>query len=157
MGTGGVVEEALDPILIQVTIPLPIPMIYSALLEPKALESWLCDSARVAPEVGGEFVLTWKDPKGFTSSGRIETLHPDIDLGFSWSGPAEFARWMNEPEPPTHVYIRLQESPEGIDVTLEHTGWGSGEAWEAARSWHFHFWDERLRQFKEHLLRAAYG
>lgn len=151
------VEEALDPILIQVTIPLPIPMIFSGLLEPKALQGWLCDAARVTPEVGGEYVLTWKEPKGFTSSGRIETLQPDVDLQFGWVGPPEFARWMNEPEPHTHVYIRLQESPEGIDVTLEHTGWGAGEAWEAARSWHFHFWDERLRQFKEYLLRAAYG
>ena len=77
------VEEALDPILIQVTIPLPVPMVFSALLEPKALESWLCDSARVTPEVGGEYVLTWKDPKGFTSAGVIETIHPDVDLQFS--------------------------------------------------------------------------
>lgn len=150
-------EEALDPILIQVTIPLPIPMIHSALIEPKALESWLCDSALVTPEVGGEYVLTWKEPKGFTSPGRIRTLNPDVDLGFSWGAPPEFARLMNEPELHTHVYIRLQESPEGIDVTFEHTGWGSGEAWEAARSWHFHFWDERLQKFKEYLLKAAYG
>ncbi len=151
------VEEALDPILIQVTIPLPISMVFSALVEPKALESWLCDSARVTPEVGGVFALTWKEPKGFTSQGKILILHPDVDLEFSWTAPAEFARWMNEPEPRTRVYVRLQESPEGIDVTLEQTGWGSGEAWEAARSWHFHFWDERLQHFKEYLLRTAYG
>jgi hypothetical protein len=64
---------------------------------------------------------------------------------------------MNDPEPKTHVYVRLQESPEGIDVTLEHVGWGGGADWEEARSWHFHFWDGRLQRFKEHLLRAAYG
>ena len=64
---------------------------------------------------------------------------------------------MNAPEARTHVYVRLQESPEGIDVTLEHAGWGSGDEWEEARSWHFHLWDERLAELKTYLLKAAYG
>ena len=151
------VEEGLDPILIQVTIPLPIPMIYAAFIEPKQLEGWLCDGAHVGGKVGGPYELTWKEPVAFTSRGRLRQMTPDVDLEFGWTSPPDFARWMNEPEPKTHVYVRLQESPEGIDVTLEHVGWGSGEPWELARSWHFHLWEDRLERLKAYLMRLAYG
>ena len=149
--------EDLDPILIQVTIPLPIPMIYAGLIDPSHLTQWLAASVVVEPKVGGRFELTFDDEPKFTSRGRVTKMTPDVDIGFSWTAPTPFDALLNQPEPTTEVYVRLQESPEGIDVTLEHIGWKSGDDWEEARSWHFHFWDERLRRFKEHLLRAAYG
>ncbi len=151
------VEEGLDPILIQVTIPLPTAMIFRAWTDAKQLEGWLCDSAKVDGSVGGPFELAWKSPEAFTSHGKISALHPDLDLEFSWTGPPQFSDLMNRPSPRTHVYVRLQDSPEGIDVTLEHVGWLSGEAWEEARSWHFHLWDDRLARLKEYLVRQAYG
>ena len=150
-------DEGLDPILIQVTVPLPIAMIYAALLEPKRLEGWLAQHARVEPTVGGAFELVFADEPRFESHGTISQLTPDVDLGFHWQGPPEFAELMNRPQPRTTVYVRLQESPEGIDVTLEHAGWGDSAAWEEARSWHFHFWEERLRRLKDYLIREAYG
>ncbi len=151
------VEETLDPILIQVTVPLPVPMIYAALTVGDQLTGWLCDRAEVRAEVGGPYALGWKEPLAFESRGKVLQFTPDLDLGFSWLAPPPFASLMNVPEPKSHVYVRLQESPEGVDVTLEHSGWGSGEAWEEARSWHFHFWDERLQRLKEYLIKAAYG
>ena len=154
---GPAVEENLDPILIQVTIPLPISMIHASLLDPKQLHSWLCDEATVEPRVGGAYRLRWTGALAFESPGTIAQLTPDVDLGFRWYAPPMFAALMNEPEPKTTVYVRLQESPEGIDVTLEQAGWGSGGAWEEARSWHFHFWEERLRRLKDHLIKEAYG
>lgn len=150
-------EEPLDPILIQVTVPLPISMIYSAFLQTNHLEGWLCSSAKVEPKVGGTYELTWKEPVAFTSKGVITKMQPDVDLEFGWTSPPDFARWLNEPTPKTRVYVRLQESPEGIDVTLEHVGWESGEPWELARSWHFHFWEDRLEHLKTYLMRVAYG
>ena len=150
-------EESLDPILIQVTIPLPVPMIHAALLEPKRLQGWLCDRAEVEPKVGGAFRLRWDGPVPHESPGTITQLTPEVDLGFRWYAPAPFVALMNEPEPRTSVYVRLQESPEGVDVTLEHAGWGGSGAWEEARSWHFHFWEERLRRLKEYLIHEAYG
>ena len=149
--------DDLDPILIQVTIPLPIPMIYAGLIDPAHLTQWLAASAVVEPKVGGRYELTFDDEPQFSSRGHVTRMTPDVDIGFSWTGPSAFDALINRPEAATEVYVRLQESPEGIDVTLEHVGWKSGDAWEEARSWHFHFWDERLRRFKEHLVRAAYG
>jgi uncharacterized protein YndB with AHSA1/START domain len=150
-------DEPLDPILIQVTVPLPVPMIYSALTVGEQLQGWLCDRAEVRAEVGGAYTLAWKEPIAFESAGKVLQLTKDLDLGFSWFGPPPFAALMNEPTPKTQVYVRLQESPEGVDVTLEHSGWGSGEAWEEARSWHFHLWDDRLHLLKDYLIKVAYG
>ncbi len=150
-------DDALDAILIQVTIPLPVPMIYAAFIDPAQLSHWLADSARVVPKVGGDFSLTFAEPVAFTSAGTIDRMTADVDLGFTWEAPPEFASLMNGPPARTRVYVRLQESPEGIDITLEHEGWGSGAPWEDARSWHFHFWDERLQRLKDYLIRAAYG
>lgn len=150
-------DPELDPILIQVTVPLPVPMIFAALIDPEQLKGWLADTAQVAPRVGGEFRLTYSSDPPFESRGEVQKLTPDLDLGFTWTGPPEFASLMNGPPPKTHVYFRLQESPEGVDITMEHAGWVSGDAWEAARSWHFHFWDDRLQRLKDHLIKTAYG
>ena len=150
-------SEELDPILIQTTVPLPLGMVHAALLDPAQLRRWLADDVRVEPRVGGAFELRWTGPPERHSPGTVTVLTPEVDVGFSWFGPAEFDELMNRPEPKTKVYFRLQESPEGIDVTLEHQGWGAGPAWEEARSWHFQFWHEHLQLLKECLLKEAYG
>lgn len=149
--------DDLDPILIQVTVPLPVPMIYSAFTDPAQLRNWLADDAEVEPRVGGTYRLSWKGATPFESPGKILRMTPDLDIGFSWYGPPAFVRLMNQPEPRTQVYVRLQESPEGVDVTLEHEGWGGSDEWEEARSWHFHFWEERLERLKDYLIKSAYG
>jgi uncharacterized protein YndB with AHSA1/START domain len=151
------VEEPLDPILIQVTIPLPLPTIFAAFTEPAKLAAWLCDEAQVSPEVGGEYRLRWRGEPTFESAGKITHFTPSVDIGFGWTAPPPFVALMNEPTPKTAVYVRLQESPEGIDVTLEHSGWGASGAWEEARSWHFHFWEGRLEKLKGYLIHEAYG
>ena len=151
-------SEGLDPILIQVTIPLPVPMIYAAFTDPEKMRGWLADEAQVSPHVGGAYHLLWKKGETpFESPGKVSRMTADVDIGFSWYAPPRFATLMNQPEPRTQVYIRLQESPEGVDVTLEHEGWGASEAWEEARSWHFHFWDEKLTRLKDYLIKTAYG
>ena len=148
--------EDLDPILIQVTIPLPTSLILAAFTDSKQVEAWLHARAVIEPTVGGRYELTFADDTPFTSRGTVTHFTPDVDIGFSWQGPPAYSEVMT-PENPTHVYVRLQDSPEGIDVTLEHSGWKSGEAWEEARSWHFHLWDEALHRLKDYVLKAAYG
>ena len=150
-------DEPLDPILIQVTVPLPVPMIYGALTTAEQVQGWLCASARVGAAVGEPFHLTFTEPEPFESPGTILQRTPDVDLGFSWFAPQAFAALMNRPRTPSQVYLRLQESPEGVDITLEHSGWGAGIEWEEARSWHFHFWEERLGRLKDYLIHLAYG
>ena len=151
------ISEGLDPILIQVTVPLPVPMIYAAFTDPTQLKNWLADDAQVTAEVGGTYHLAWKGKTPFSSPGKILRMTPGLDIGFSWFAPPPFERLMNHPEPRTQIYVRLQESPEGVDITLEHEGWGASEPWEEARSWHFHFWEDRLTRLKDYLIKSAYG
>ncbi len=156
--TGPVIPEGLDPILIQVTVPLPVPMIYAAFTDPTQLAHWLADGAEVKPEVGGAYRLSFRgESPPFESPGKILRMTSDVDIGFSWFAPPPYDGLMNQPAAKTQVYVRLQESPEGVDVTLEHEGWGATEAWEDARSWHFHFWEARLDRLKDYLIKAAYG
>ncbi|MGA7923639.1 MAG: SRPBCC domain-containing protein [Thermoplasmata archaeon] len=150
--------DDLDPIIIQVTVPLPLAMIHSAFTDPSHLSGWLCTTAEVDARIGGIYRLSFTDDPPFTSDGVITHLTPELDVGFTWQGPPPFGEIMNLPSPRTSVYVRLQESPEGIDITLEHSGWGPAESeWEDARSWHFHRWDERLHGLREYLLKVAYG
>ena len=152
-------DSELDPILVQVTIPLPIPMIFSAFTEAKHLSEWMCDSASVEPRVGGRYELHFdSETIPFVSAGTITRYTPELEIGFTWIPPPEFdTRLEGCPKKPSEVYVRLQESPEGIDVTLEHAGWVDNEPGQEARSWHFRIWDERLHELKDYLLKAAYG
>jgi uncharacterized protein YndB with AHSA1/START domain len=150
-------DEPLDPIILQVTVPLAVDRIHAALLDPGKVGEWIGGTAEIEPRIGGRYTLHVAGETPFVSEGRITALTPALDLGFSWQGPEAFANEMNRPDPRTRVYFRLQDSPEGIDITLEHDGWGAGDAWEEARSFHFRFWDDRLHRLKEFLLREAYG
>ncbi|MCI4369189.1 MAG: SRPBCC domain-containing protein [Thermoplasmata archaeon] len=149
--------EPPDPIMIQVTVPLPIAMVYTAFIEPEKISGWMAEAAVVEPRVGGRYEITVTQGEPFASHGKVTMLTQDVDIGFSWEAPSQFASIMNLPHLKTSVYLRLQESPEGIDVTLEHSGWEGGDDWEDARSWHFHFWDDRLHRLRDFMLKAAYG
>lgn len=149
-------DDDLDPILIQVTVPLPVAMILAAFTDANQLTQWMCDGAHVRAEVGGPYDLTFQGDPTFTSHGVVTELHADLDIGFTWEAPEPHAALLNGPTP-TKVYVRLQDSPEGVDVTLEHSGWKSGAAWEDARSWHFQLWDDRLHRLRPYLMKTAYG
>ena len=150
--------QELDPILVQVTIPLPLPMVFQALTVEAQLAGWLCDRAVVEPRLGGRYELTFSSGAlPFTSLGKVTRLTADMELGFTWQVPAQLQAGLSNPDGRSEVYVRLQESPEGIDVTLEHGGWKESDEGAEARSWHFHLWDERLDQLKSYLVKAAYG
>ncbi|EQD73698.1 hypothetical protein B1B_03082, partial [mine drainage metagenome] len=82
------------------------------------------------PEAGGRYLLEWTEDPKFVSRGTIRAITADLDLDFTWEAPPPFTDLLRSAPSPSHVYVRLQESPEGIDVTLEHDGWGTGPAWE---------------------------
>ncbi|HXQ95265.1 MAG TPA: SRPBCC domain-containing protein [Thermoplasmata archaeon] len=148
-------DELLDPILIQVTIPLPQAMVFGAFADPTKVREWLAPVARIEPKVGAPYELEFTEPIAFATLGRVTHYTPDTDIGFTWRPPPLYADGIGPGE--SFVYVRLQDSPEGIDVTLEHSPWPSNGPGEEARSFHFHLWDERLHLLKEYLMRAAYG
>jgi uncharacterized protein YndB with AHSA1/START domain len=144
-----------DEILLQVTLATPIATIWEVLTRPEYLVHWLAPRVNVDLQVGGPFELFWDsaDPQRNSTLGcRILRLKEKEEVAFNWKGPAEFDRLMNQGAPLTEVSLSLGECPEGIDVTLIHSGWLAGEDWERARSWHFHTWERTLQKFKDYVL-----
>jgi uncharacterized protein YndB with AHSA1/START domain len=117
------VEENLDPILIQVTVPLPLTSVHAALLDPSRLKGWLCDEATVEPKVGGAYRLRWTGASPFESPGTITQLTPDLDLGFRWFAPQPFVALMNQPEPKTSACRSL---PRGSTSPSSRRAGGAG-------------------------------
>ncbi len=146
---------AADDILLQVTPRLPLEEVWNSLTRPEHLEKWLAPRVRVEPREGGAFELFWdKDgtSQNSTQGCRIVKFQEPETIVFTWKGPPRFADLMDQSPAPTQVHLTVSPCPEGIDVTLEHKGWGAGERWETARSWHFHYWEETLHRFREYVM-----
>ena len=111
------------------------------------LGSWLADSAEVEPVVGGKYEIFW-DPAIVENDGtrgcRMTAIEPGKFLSFDWRGPTMFERTMNVADPLTHVVVFFvpyaNADGSGTEVHLVHSGWGSGEEWERARSWFDNAW-----------------
>lgn len=150
-------EQSLPPddILIQVTPRLPIADVWNALVRPEHLVKWLAPKATIEAWEGGAIELAWDDDsplKGSTVSCKITKFERQDEIDFTWRAPEKFDKLMNQGAPQTEVFLTVSTCPEGIDVTLEHKGWQAGEDWEAARSWHFHFWDDALHRFRDYVM-----
>jgi uncharacterized protein YndB with AHSA1/START domain len=144
-----------DDILLQVTPALPLPDVWEGIVRPEHLTRWLAPRVRVEPREGGPFELFWdpKDPSHNSTQGcTVLRIREQDEIAFTWKGPPAFDALMNHGARLTEVQIRVAPCPEGIDVTLEHKGWQAGEAWEEARSWHVHYWDEVLHRLKDYLM-----
>lgn len=144
-----------DDIILQVTPKLPIGDVWTGLAQPEHMVKWLAPKVKFEPVVGGPFELFWdlgEPSKDSTEGCKVLKFQEPDELAFTWRGPPRFAMLMNQGAPITEVYIRVAPCPEGIDVTLEHKGWGAGDAWEEARSWHFHFWEDVLQRYKDYVM-----
>lgn len=98
-------------------------LVYRAFTRATGFRDWLCDGATTQAEPDGRIVLWWND--GYVSSGVFKKLEPDTEIVFTWQGRAE-------PQATT-VTVKLNKINGGTDLTLVHSGLGSGEAWETAR------------------------
>jgi uncharacterized protein YndB with AHSA1/START domain len=144
-----------DDILLQVTPALPLPDVWDGIVRPEHLTRWLAPRVRIELREGGPFELFWdlNDPSRNSTQGcTVLRVREQDELAFTWKGPPAFDSLMNRGTRLTEVQIRVAPCPEGIDVTLEHNGWQAGEAWEEARSWHVHYWDEVLHRLKDYLM-----
>jgi uncharacterized protein YndB with AHSA1/START domain len=149
-------HSELEPIQIGVTIPGPADRIFKALVQQQPLETWMCDDALVEPRVGGRFELTFSSGTiPFTSRGRITRIEPGRELAFTFQGPTHLQGGIAAPEDRAQVYLRLRESPEGVEVMCEQGGWIDSEAGEEAKAWHRRHWEERLDSLRAYLTEEA--
>ena len=111
------------------------------------LESWLTNHAEVEPRIGGKYELFWNpnDREIDSTIGcKITSMVEPRSLGFTWKGPKEFKRFMNEVDPLTHVSVSFMPLsmaiPPQTEIHLVHSGWRHSVEWQSARDYFIRNW-----------------
>ena len=122
----------------------------------KLLESWLTVHAEVDPIQDGKYELFWnpEDRENDSTIGcTVTAIEPHRFLSFTWKGPKEFKRFMNEVEPLTQVFVMFWPSQglesQSTDVRLIHSGWRSSVEWVEARNYFERNWSAAFEKLKE--------
>lgn len=115
-------------------IDAPPAQVYYALTNSSCLREWLADSSQIAPRPGGRFYLSWNS--GYYTSGEYTHLEPPGRVAFTWRGRGEPAE--------TQVQVTLAPQGSGTLVTIEHSGFGTGAAWEKASKESLSGWQRGL-------------
>lgn len=144
----------MEAIRIEVSISTSPDQVWLAWTESDRITAWFAPEAKVEAHRGGSFELYF-DPADHghqSTRGCVFTLiEPMRRLGFTWRGPDQFAGIMNEPAPLTSVTVDFYYEDGATRVDVEHGGWGEGEDWALARSWHQKAWEEVLANLKTYL------
>ena len=122
------------------------------------LEKWLAARADVEPRAGGKYELFWNpaEPEYDSTVGcRVTAFAPGKLLAFEWKGPKQYADFMNECEPLTHVTVAFIPGEERgkpyTEVHLVHTGWRATPEWEEARQWFVRNWEGAFKELEKQL------
>lgn len=124
---------------------------YQYFTQDELLERFFTVKAEVEPRVGGKYELDWdpeNSPEQATIGCRITALAKGQLLAFDWKGPPPHDQVMNDADPLTHVVLSFIPSGSSDSastrVHVVHSGWGSSEAWQAARDYFEPAWRQIL-------------
>lgn len=118
------------------------------------LESWLTEKAEVEPSVGGKYELFWdlEDLQVDSTRGcHISAYNPGRLLAFDWKGPKDFASFMNDADPLTHVVVAFFPSAQGTELHLLHGGWRRSGRWPEAKAYFERAWENALKNLKVYI------
>lgn len=68
----------------QQLIEVPRSRVFRALLDPRDLGQWFCDTAQVEPRPGGRYAFSGPHAYGAAASGTVTRLDPDRALSYVW-------------------------------------------------------------------------
>lgn len=126
---------------------------FGMFIEGSKIQRWLAVAAEVEPFVGGSYELFWdanNKEVNSTIGCKITAIENNRLLCFEWKGPVQFADFMNQANPLTHVSVFFVPGGENrTEIHLVHTGWGSGIAWEEARKWFEAVWGNALNKLED--------
>jgi uncharacterized protein YndB with AHSA1/START domain len=142
-------------------VPIPPEQAFRHFTQNELLEAFFTVKADVEPKVGGKYEQDWDPkttPEQATIGCRITALSNAKLLAFEWKGPPPHARVMNNADPLTQVTLSFfpvgdPASPH-TQVHVLHSGWGSGDAWRAARDYFDRAWGQVLDALDSHLRSA---
>jgi uncharacterized protein YndB with AHSA1/START domain len=99
---------------IQRTVNAPVSKVYAAWLEPKQLNRWFTNKARVDPKIGGRY------SNGDHDTGEFLELKPNRVVKFSWENPSAC--------PGTVVTVRFKSAGRNkCELELTHSRLGGPE------------------------------
>lgn len=138
----------------KVSLKSPLVDVWHSWTDSEEITNWFSPEANIEPRQGGSYELFF-DPNNHdhqsTKGCVITEITPMTCLSFQWKGPDQFMDIMNKPDPVTHVYVTFETVGDYTEVSIEHVGWGTGEKWEEARSWHIRAWKGVLADLENHF------
>ena len=108
---------------------------YRAFTNATALREWLCDVATVNPRPGGRLYLWWTS--GYYTSGEFTLAEAGKKVAFTWFGRGEPAA--------TQVQVAFSPQDGGTQITLVHSGIGTGEDWSQSTAEIEKGWENSLK------------
>jgi uncharacterized protein YndB with AHSA1/START domain len=114
-------------LVIEVTVPAPLPEVWKAFTTSEGLSTWLTPGAVVDLREGGEWTAHF--PGGSTGGGTILSFVPEKELVLSALAPDKFPTVRA-----TRTRARFSFEAQGSStvVRLTQTGWREGEEWVKA-------------------------
>lgn len=135
----------------KVVLNMTVKKVFEMFTEPEKLKKWLVKDAVIEPFVGGKYELYWdleNENQNSTIGCKITAIEFNKLLAFEWKGPVQFAEFMNNRDPLTHVTISFFNEGDNTEVHLIHSGWGSDKKWEQACKWFDSVWKNAFTQLE---------
>jgi uncharacterized protein YndB with AHSA1/START domain len=130
------------------TIDAPPPTVFRALTDAAELSRWWTSSAESDARTGGSFSYGFEfddASRNHTYTGAYHEIVTNERVSYPWQGA------LGE----TRVDVSLRPAGDGTELTLAHSGWGEGDAWDEAVAMHEQGWGFFLDNLKAYLERGA--
>lgn len=124
-----------------VQVAAPMTEVYRALTNSTLLRLWMSDTATTQVRPRGYLFMAWND--GYYMTGAFTELMPDERVAYTWHGSMDPG--------PTQVTFELQPTGEGTQLTLTHSGLGSGPDWEMFQQQMEQSWRSSLENLQSML------
>jgi uncharacterized protein YndB with AHSA1/START domain len=131
-------EKKKDALNYEFSVSAPAGAVFYAFSTGQGWRDWLCDQAIFQPRPGGAYHLGWNT--GWYVSGRVEELEKPSRVWLSWRGAEDPAASV--------VRIELHGHGDHTHGTVEHFGFGDGEAWQGARKQAQRGWEVGLENLE---------
>jgi uncharacterized protein YndB with AHSA1/START domain len=126
--TGDASQPAGSPqaLMIELSIPAPLPEVWKAFTTREGLSSWLAPDVSVELKPGGDWLVKFP---GSTAGGTIVSFVPEKELVISALAPDRFPHVRAAR---TRVVFTFTADGNHTVVRLTQTGWQAGKEWDAA-------------------------
>ena len=134
-----------------VTVNAPVEDVWEAWTTAEGARTFFGADARIELKPGGAYEIYFnaEEREGLRGSEGCKVLafrRPQF-LVFSWNAPPEIPT-IRKSKMKTRVEVRLESAGDRTDVSLTHSGWGTGADWDETFDYFERAWDVVLSRLK---------